>query len=106
MPVVEYIELGAARADLIARLARRTAGFDALLLPTVTLTAPPIAAFARVDDYRPLNAAILPNPSAINFHHRVAATTPRQTPGSPPGGPMHGGEHGAQRLLPRTASSV
>src|SRR5207302_5397470 len=33
MSAVEYIELIAARAGLIARAAPRTAGFDALLLP-------------------------------------------------------------------------
>ena len=38
MTAVEYIRLCAARADLIARVAARTAGFDALLMPTVAIT--------------------------------------------------------------------
>src|SRR5260370_9188074 len=106
MPVVEYIELGAARADLIARLARRTAGFDALLLPTVTISAPPIAAFAKDDDYRHLNAAILRNPSAINFLDRCAATIPIQPPGTAPVGLLIVGEHGADRRLLAAARGI
>ena len=47
MTAVEYIRLRAARADLINRVAARTSGFDALLMPTVAITAPPIAAFER-----------------------------------------------------------
>jgi Asp-tRNA(Asn)/Glu-tRNA(Gln) amidotransferase A subunit family amidase len=47
MTAVEYIQLRAARADLITRVATRTSGFDALLMPTVAITAPPIAAFAN-----------------------------------------------------------
>jgi len=64
MTAVEYIELCAARADLIARVATRTTAFDALLMPTVAITAPPIAAFARDEDYFRLNALILRNPSS------------------------------------------
>ena len=56
MNAVDYINLCAARADLIARIAPRTADFDALLMPTVAITAPPIAAFERDEDYRHLNA--------------------------------------------------
>jgi aspartyl-tRNA(Asn)/glutamyl-tRNA(Gln) amidotransferase subunit A len=43
MTAVEYLELCAERADLIARVAARTADFDALLRLTVAITAPPIA---------------------------------------------------------------
>jgi aspartyl-tRNA(Asn)/glutamyl-tRNA(Gln) amidotransferase subunit A len=67
MTAVEYIRLRAARADLINRVAARTSGFDALLMPTVAITAPPIAAFGRDEDYRRLNALLLRNTSVINF---------------------------------------
>src|SRR5438874_6602175 len=67
MSAVEYIKLIAARADLIARVAAATAGFDALLMPTVAMTAPPIAAFEQDQEYRHLNAMILRNTSVINF---------------------------------------
>ena len=45
MTAVEYIRLRAARGDLIDRVAPETSGFDALLMPTVAITAPAIAAF-------------------------------------------------------------
>ncbi|MGE5270638.1 MAG: amidase [Thiohalocapsa sp.] len=106
MTAVEYIELVAARADLIARLAPRTAGFDALLMPTVTMTAPPIAAFADDADYRHLNAMILRNPSAINFLDRCAATIPIQPPGTAPVGLTAVGEHGGDRHLLAVARGI
>jgi aspartyl-tRNA(Asn)/glutamyl-tRNA(Gln) amidotransferase subunit A len=99
MDAVDYINLCAARADLIARIAPRTADFDALLMPTVAITAPPIAAFARDEDYRRLNALILRNPSAINFLDRCAVTLPIQRAGEPPVGLMVVGENGADRRL-------
>jgi aspartyl-tRNA(Asn)/glutamyl-tRNA(Gln) amidotransferase subunit A len=98
MTAVEYIKLRAARADLIARVAARTAGFDALLMPTVAITAPPIAAFERDEDYRRLNALLLRNTSVINFLDGCAITVPLQTAG-PPVGLMIVGEHGADRHL-------
>jgi aspartyl-tRNA(Asn)/glutamyl-tRNA(Gln) amidotransferase subunit A len=98
MTAVEYIQLRAARADLIARVAARTTGFDALLMPTVAITAPPIAAFERDDDYRRLNALLLRNTSVINFLDCCAITVPIQTVG-PPVGLMIVGEHGTDPHL-------
>jgi aspartyl-tRNA(Asn)/glutamyl-tRNA(Gln) amidotransferase subunit A len=98
MTAVEYIELRAARADLITRVATRTSGFDALLMPTVAVTAPPIAAFERDEDYRRLNALLLRNTSVINFLDCCAITVPVQTVG-PPVGLMIVGEHGADHRL-------
>jgi Asp-tRNA(Asn)/Glu-tRNA(Gln) amidotransferase A subunit family amidase len=98
MTAVEYIKLRTERADLIARVAARTAGFDALLMPTVAITAPPIAAFERDEDYRRLNALLLRNTSVINFIDCSALTVPLQTAG-PPVGLMIVGEHGADRHL-------
>jgi aspartyl-tRNA(Asn)/glutamyl-tRNA(Gln) amidotransferase subunit A len=98
MTAVEYIELRAARADLITRVATRTSGFDALLMPTVAITAPPIAAFERDENYRRLNALLLRNTSVINFLDCCAITVPVQTAG-PPVGLMIVGEHGADHHL-------
>ncbi len=106
MSAADYVDLCAARADLIGRVAARTAGFDALLMPTVAIAAPPIAAFERDDDYRHLNALILRNPSAINFLDRCAATTPIQPPGTAPVGLMVVGEHGADRRLLAAARGI
>ncbi len=106
MTAVDYIALCAARADLIARVAARTADFDALLMPTVAITAPPIAAFERDEDYRRLNALILRNPSVINFLDRCAITIPIQRAGTPPVGLMVVGEHGADRRLLALARGI
>jgi aspartyl-tRNA(Asn)/glutamyl-tRNA(Gln) amidotransferase subunit A len=99
MSAVEYIRLVAARADLIARVAAATVGFDALLMPTVAITAPPVAAFEQDQDYRHLNAMILRNTSVINFLDGCAATLPIASAGAPVGLMVvgqHGGDH---RLL-------
>jgi aspartyl-tRNA(Asn)/glutamyl-tRNA(Gln) amidotransferase subunit A len=106
MTAVEYINLCAARTDLIQRLAPRTAAFDALLMPTVAITAPPIAAFERDEDYRHLNALILRNPSVINFLDRCAITIPIERAGTPPVGLMVIGEHGADRRLLALAQGI
>jgi aspartyl-tRNA(Asn)/glutamyl-tRNA(Gln) amidotransferase subunit A len=106
MNAVDYINLCAARADLIARIAPRTALFDALLMPTVAISAPPIAAFERDEDYRHLNAQILRNPSVINFLDRCAVTIPIQPAGTPPVGLMVIGEHGADRRLLALARGI
>jgi aspartyl-tRNA(Asn)/glutamyl-tRNA(Gln) amidotransferase subunit A len=98
MTAVEYIQLRAARTDLIGRVTAQTRGFDALLMPTVAITAPPIAAFERDEDYRHLNALLLRNTSVINFLDCCAITVPIQTVG-PPVGLMIVGEHGADLHL-------
>src|SRR4051794_22006811 len=105
MSAVEYIKLREARTDLIARVAARTAEFDALLMPTVAITAPPIAAFEQDEDYRPLNALILRNPSVINFLDGCAATIPIQHDG-PPVGLMIVGQHGADHRLLALARGI
>jgi aspartyl-tRNA(Asn)/glutamyl-tRNA(Gln) amidotransferase subunit A len=94
MTAVEYIQLRAARTDLITRVAAQTRGFDALLMPTVAITAPPIAAFERDRDYRRLNALLLRNTSVINFLDCCAITVPIHRVG-PPVGLMIVGANGA-----------
>jgi aspartyl-tRNA(Asn)/glutamyl-tRNA(Gln) amidotransferase subunit A len=106
MTAVEYIELCAARAGLIARVAALTADVDALLMPTVAITAPPMAAFARDEDYFRLNALILRNTSLINFLDRCAIALPIQPPGIMPVGLMVVGEHGEDRRLLGIAAGI
>ncbi len=106
MTAVEYVDLCAARADLIARVAARTADFDALLMPTVAITAPPIAAFAEDEDYFRLNALILRNPSIINFLDRCAVTLPIHQAGAMPIGLMVVGEHGEDQQLLAIARGI
>ena len=95
----EYIRLLEARADFIRRFDAETAAFDALVMPTVPMTAPPIAAFARDEDYARLNAMLLRNTSIINFLDHCALTLPIEAPGTAPVGLMIVGRHGEDRRL-------
>lgn len=96
----DYVDLVAARASLIARAAEATAPFDAVLMPTVALTAPAITALAADKDYARTNMAILRNPSVVNFLDRCALTLPCQQPGEAPVGLSLMGEHlGDRRLI-------
>jgi aspartyl-tRNA(Asn)/glutamyl-tRNA(Gln) amidotransferase subunit A len=96
----DYVDLVAARASLIARAAELTAPFDAVLMPTVALTAPAISALAADKDYARTNMTILRNPSVVNFLDRCALTLPCQEPGEAPVGLSLMGEHlGDRRLI-------
>ena len=99
MTAAEYIRLLEARADFIRRFDAETAGLDALVMPTVPMTAPPIAAFARDEDYARLNLKLLRNAAIINFLDRCALTLPIETPGLAPVGLMVAGRHGEDRRL-------
>ena len=99
MTAADYIELCAARADFIRRVGAQTVSFDALIMPTVAITAPPFAAFARDADYARLNNLILRNTAVINFLDRCAITLPIQPPGAAPIGLMAVGDNGEDRRL-------
>jgi aspartyl-tRNA(Asn)/glutamyl-tRNA(Gln) amidotransferase subunit A len=96
----DYVGLVSARASLIARAAQATAPFDAVLMPTVALTAPAISALVMDEDYARTNLAILRNPSVVNFLDRCALTLPCHEPGDAPVGLSLMGEHlGDRRLI-------
>jgi aspartyl-tRNA(Asn)/glutamyl-tRNA(Gln) amidotransferase subunit A len=99
MTAAEYIRLANQRADFIRRFDAETAGFDALVMPTVPMTAPPMAAFARDEDYARLNLKLLRNTAIINFLDRCALTLPIEPPGAAPVGLMVVGRHGEDRRL-------
>ncbi len=99
MTAVEYVRLLDVRADLIARVDREAAHVDALIMPTLPLVAPPIAAFAKDDDFWRLNARILRNTAPINFLDRCAITSPPSPPGEAPVGLTIVGGRGEDRRL-------
>ena len=99
LSAIDYIALREARADFIARVSAAAAAFDASLIPTVAITAPPVSAFAKDEDYRRLNALILRNTSLINFLDGCAATVPIQQPGQAPVGLMVAGMGGQDRHI-------
>jgi aspartyl-tRNA(Asn)/glutamyl-tRNA(Gln) amidotransferase subunit A len=85
---------------------RLTAPFDALVMPTVPIVAPPIAAFAEDAEFQRLNMLLLRNPSLFNFLDRCAVTLPIQGEGEAPVGLMLVGAHGADWRLLGVASAV
>jgi aspartyl-tRNA(Asn)/glutamyl-tRNA(Gln) amidotransferase subunit A len=106
MSAADYVTLGWQRADLIARVEARTAELDALIMPTLPLVAPEIAAFAKDEDFWRLNARLLRNPSLVNFLDRCALTLPIHAPGTAPVGLMLVGRHGEDRRLLSLALGV
>jgi aspartyl-tRNA(Asn)/glutamyl-tRNA(Gln) amidotransferase subunit A len=99
MTAVDYVRLLEQRADLIARADRESADVDALIMPTLPLVAPPIAAFSRDDEFWRLNARILRNTAPINFLDRCAITIPIAPTGEGPVGLTAVGRHGEDRRL-------
>jgi len=88
MDAADYMGLVAARADLQAVFAAEMAPYDALLLPTVPIAPPPVAAFATDEAYWRLNGLILRNPAIVNFFDGCAISLPCHALGAPPAGLM------------------
>jgi aspartyl-tRNA(Asn)/glutamyl-tRNA(Gln) amidotransferase subunit A len=92
MKAHEYIDLVNARRDWIARVEARLAPFDAVLSPTVPITAPSIASVApgaeRDDEFFRVNALLLRNPSIVNMLDGCAISLPCHAAGELPVGLM------------------
>ncbi len=86
MAAADYIALMQARTRIIAEFTAELAPYDALIMPTVPIAPPPIAAFDTEPDYKRLNALILRNPSQINFLDACAISLPCHEPGASPAG--------------------
>jgi aspartyl-tRNA(Asn)/glutamyl-tRNA(Gln) amidotransferase subunit A len=97
MKAHEYIDLVRARRDWIARMDKALAPFDAVLSPTVPITAPAIASVAPGDErdeaFFRINALLLRNPSVVNMLDGCAISIPCHAEGELPVGLMlwHGG---------------
>ena len=102
----DYIELLNARADFIQRVAAVTAPYDALVMPTVPVTAPRVADLALDDAYRHANFLVLRNPSIANFLDRCSISIPCHRAGDAPVGLMLIGEHDADRRLLAIAAAI
>lgn len=96
----DYLDVVAARAAWIAQVEARLAPFDALVLPTVPVVAPPLAALEADDGaYGAANALILRNPTLINFLDGCALSVPCHAPGTAPVGLMIAAPGGHDRRL-------
>lgn len=88
----EYIDLLAARAAWIARVEALIAPFDALLMPTVPIVAPPIADLEASETvFFKHNSLLLRNTAIFNQLDGCAISLPCHAPQSLPVGLMIGG---------------
>ena len=100
MSAADYIDLLDARRRWIAAVEARVAGFDALILPTVPVVAPPITELQASDEaYFAANGLILRNPTLINFLDGCALSLPCHAPGTAPVGLMLAAPGGHDRVL-------
>ncbi|TMJ42901.1 MAG: amidase [Alphaproteobacteria bacterium] len=102
----DYIDLVNARADFIRRVDAVTAPYDALVMPTVPVTAPRLADLADDAAYRSANFLVLRNPSIANFLNRCSISIPCHRVGDAPVGLMLIGEHGDDRRLLSIAAAI
>lgn len=92
MTACEYMDLLRGRAEWIGRMNRALTGLDAMLAPTVPITAPLRTHVApgaeRDEEFFRVNALLLRNPSAINFLDGCAISLPCHQPDEMPVGLM------------------
>jgi len=87
------IDIVEARATLIRESAPASAGFDALIFPTVPIVAPRIADVEEPAAFAKANMLALRNTSLINLIDRCALSVPMQRDGELPSGLMIVGEN-------------
>ena len=88
------------RRDWIARMNRELQDYDAMIMPTVACTTPPIGPLLADDDlFRRSNARVLRNTSLINFLDGCALSIPSHRPGSAPTGLMICGAGGTDKWI-------
>lgn len=107
MTAAEYITLHAARRRWISGVSARLAGYDALLMPTVPIIAPPLAELEASDEvYGRMNMTILRNPTLINFLDGCALSLPCHAAGTAPVGLMLAALGGHDASLLRLGAGV
>lgn len=87
-----FIDQHARRRNWIARMEQALAPFDALIMPTVPIVAPPMAELeASEEAFFAANSLLLRNPSAINLLDGCAVSLPCHAQGTLPVGLMVAG---------------
>jgi aspartyl-tRNA(Asn)/glutamyl-tRNA(Gln) amidotransferase subunit A len=100
MTAADYVDVLHARTAWIADVERRITPYDALVLPTVPVVAPPLAPLVADDGlYGAANVLILRNPTLINFLDGCALSVPCHAPGTAPVGLMIAGAGGTDRRI-------
>ncbi|CAM5193187.1 Aspartyl-tRNA(Asn)/glutamyl-tRNA(Gln) amidotransferase subunit A OS=Castellaniella defragrans OX=75697 GN=HNR28_001829 PE=4 SV=1 [Castellaniella defragrans] len=107
MTAADYIELIHARRAWIESVDEKTQEFDALLMPTVPIVAPPIKDLEASDDlYFATNRVVLRNPTLINFWDGCAVSLPCHRPGEAPVGLMVAGRALQDHHILQTAATL
>ena len=92
MKAFEYLDLQQGRSQWIARMQQAMTGFDALLSPTLPITAPTIASMApgaeRDEAFFTANTLLLRNTSVVNMLDGCALSLPCHQAGALPVGLM------------------
>jgi aspartyl-tRNA(Asn)/glutamyl-tRNA(Gln) amidotransferase subunit A len=103
----DYITMQQRRRDWMQRVGQRLAGFDALVCPTVPITAPPIAQLLASDEaFFKANGLLLRNTFVINFLDGCAFTLPCHAAGELPVGMMLAAPAGHDAALAGMALAV
>lgn len=85
----DYIDLLRERNALITAFNSEAAAFDALVMPTVPIVAPPIEALEKDDEvFTRINLLMLRNPTLINMVNGCAISLPMHQQGQAPAGLM------------------
>lgn len=101
-----YVGIQQARTALLPALDARMAGFDALVLPTVPVLAPPMEAARSEEAFLRINALLLRNPSVFNFFDLPALSLPLPRGGGLAIGLMLVGRRGQDRELLALGAAV
>jgi aspartyl-tRNA(Asn)/glutamyl-tRNA(Gln) amidotransferase subunit A len=106
MSAADYIDLLAARRSLIARMERRLAPYDALILPTTANTPPRIADLADDKAFTKANLLSLRNCALINMIDGCAISLPCHREGEVPVGLMLAASGGSDRRIFELAAAM
>jgi aspartyl-tRNA(Asn)/glutamyl-tRNA(Gln) amidotransferase subunit A len=102
----DYIDLLDARRSLIARIEKRLAPYDALILPTTANTPPVIADLADDKAFTKANLLSLRNCTLVNMFDGCAISLPAHREGEVPVGLMLAATGGADRRIFELAAGM
>jgi len=106
MSAADYIDLLAARADLIKRVSAVTANYDAVIMPTCAIAAPTLEEVSTPEGFTKKNMLLLRNTTVGNFLDRCGISLPCHAAGELPVGFMLMGETMADKRVLGMARSV
>lgn len=106
LSVADYYEVLQLRAEMIGRSARTTADYDAVVMPTLPIVAPPIARFTTGEGKLDSHGILVRNTSVANYLDRCALTIPCHDAGTAPVGFTLMGERMSDRRVLGMGASV